>query len=191
VRVATEQTLIDDAIKFAFDSQVPIGQREKTAFGEKLVTLFLKIVAGPAFFYQMVEWPREYSPGFDLVFLAYRSDDVLAAQAATGYDDLGLTDPWDVGKPTHCIVAEAKCTRKIGKIRTYLRYNRRHRCHQMSLPWLAASVESCQPVWLGELVQRHLDAGTLQRFLIVRLSQEPNVLFWQESDLVAEGIDHD
>src|ERR1041385_2197752 len=103
MRVATEQQLILEAYDLGSNKEVPEGHRKKAAFGERLACRCFKLFADQNFFYQMVDWPQEFAPGFDVVFLTYHRADAERAAWAVG-GDLGLLDPWDVGKPAFCTV---------------------------------------------------------------------------------------
>lgn len=165
----SEIELIDEAFEFAFCVPIPKTRQKKAAFGEKLAKNYFKIIADNNYFYQMVEWPSEFSPGFDVVFLAYSREEVEKTQSCIEVDDLGFLDPWDIGPAKKCIIVEAKCTSKVGRLRTYLRYNHKLGYRQMSIKWIKAAINNCKQEWFGELVAQHLEAGTLERALIVRM----------------------
>lgn len=190
MRVGTERQLRAEALDLGFNRPVPEGHRNKAAFGEELACRCFKLFADDRFFYQMVDWPREFAPGFDVVFLAYHRADVERAQWAVG-GDLGLLEPWDVGKPAFCVVVEAKCSSKVGGLRTYLRYHPRRRYRQMSRRWIEEVFSRPNANWMDEMVRRYLANGSLRRCLLVRLVHEKKFLVWEEEDFVSQGIDRD
>ena len=190
MRIATEEQLLFEAVYLGFNRPVPGGHRSKAAFGEELACRCFKLFADQNFFYQMVDWPREFAPGFDVVFLAYHRADVERARWAVG-GDLGLLDPWDVGKAAFCVVVEAKCSSKIGGLRTYLRYHHRHRYRQMSRKWIADVFSRPNASWMDEMVRRYLAHDSLRRCLLVRLVREKRFLVWDEAEFLSQGIDQD